>query len=168
MSGKLEGMVAVITGGNSGMGLAAAKRFVQDGAQVVSPGRRQKELDEAVKSIGKNVTAAQGDVSNLSDPDRLYEVVKQKHGRVDVVFANAGAAELVPLGRITEQHFDRMFDVNVKGLVFTVQKAPPLMPDGGSIILTGSVASIKGIEGFSVASATKGAVRSFYGRGRPS
>jgi NAD(P)-dependent dehydrogenase (short-subunit alcohol dehydrogenase family) len=161
MTGKLEGKVAVITGGNSGMGLATAKRFVQEGAQVVISGRRQKELDVAVKLIGKNVTAVRGDVSDLSDLDRLYEVVKQKHGRVDVVFANAGFAELLPLGQVTEGHFDRIFDTNVKGLLFTVQKALPLMPDGGSIILTGSVAAIKGIEGFSVASATKAAVRSF-------
>jgi NAD(P)-dependent dehydrogenase (short-subunit alcohol dehydrogenase family) len=168
MSGKPEGKVAVITGGNSGMGLATAKRFVQEGAQVVITGRRHKELDEAVKFIGKNVTAVQGDVSNLSDLDRQYEVVKQKHGWVDVVFANAGAAELVPLGQITEQHFDKLFDVNVKGLVFTVQKALPLMPDGGSIILTGSVASIKGIEGFVSPAPPRAPCARSHGRGRPS
>ncbi len=161
MSKKLEGKVAVITGGNSGMGLATAKRFVAEGAHVVITGRRQKELDDAVKEIGKNVTAVQGDVANLADLDRLYKVVKEKHGRVDIVFANAGAGDLVPLGQITEQHFDKLFNINVKGLVFTVQKALPLMPDGGAIILNASIASIKGMEAFSVYSATKAAVRSF-------
>jgi NAD(P)-dependent dehydrogenase (short-subunit alcohol dehydrogenase family) len=161
MSKKLEGKVAVITGGNSGMGLATAQRFVAEGAHVYITGRRQKELDEAVRLIGKNVTAVQGDVANLADLDRLYEVVKQKHGRVDIVFANAGAGELVPIADVTEQHFDKLFDINVKGLVFTVQKALRLMPDGGSIILNASIASIKGFEAFSVYSATKAAVRSF-------
>lgn len=161
MSKKLEGKVAVITGGNSGMGLATAKLFVEEGAHVVITGRRQKELDEAVKLIGKNVTAVQGDVANLADLDRLYEVVKQKHGRVDIVFANAGAGELVPLGQITESHFDKLFNINVKGLLFTVQKALPLMPDGGAIILNGSIAGIRGSAAFSVYSATKAAVRSF-------
>jgi len=161
MSKKLEGKVAVITGGNSGMGLATAQRFVAEGAHVVITGRRQKELDEAVKLIGKNVTAVQGDVANLADLDRLYAVVKQKHGRVDIVFANAGAGELVPFGQITEAHFDKLFNINVKGLLFTVQKALPLMPDGGSIILNASIVSIKGMEAFSVYSATKAAVRSF-------
>jgi NAD(P)-dependent dehydrogenase (short-subunit alcohol dehydrogenase family) len=161
MSKKLEGKVAVITGGNSGMGLATAQRFVAEGAHVVITGRRQKELDEAVNLIGKNVTAVQGDVANLADLDRLYDVVKQKHGRVDIVFANAGAGELVPLGQITETHFDKLFDTNVKGLVFTVQKALPLMPDGGAIILNASIAGIRGMGAFSVYSATKAAVRSF-------
>ncbi|MDB5309156.1 MAG: 3-oxoacyl-ACP reductase [Gemmataceae bacterium] len=161
MSGKLDGKVAVITGGNSGMGLAAARRFAAEGAKVVITGRRQAELDAAVKAIGPNATGVRGDVANLADLDRLYEVVKQKHGRVDVVFANAGVGELVPIGQVTEAHFDKLFDVNVKGLLFTVQKALPLMPDGGSIILNASIASIKGIEAFSVYSATKAAVRSF-------
>ena len=161
MAKKLEGKVAVITGGNSGMGLATAKLFVAEGAHVVITGRRQKELDDAVKSIGKNVTAVQGDVANLADLDRLYEVVKSKHGRVDIVFANAGAGELAPLGQITEKHFDKLFNINVKGLLFTVQKALPLMRDGGSIILNASIASIRGMEAFSVYSATKAAVRSF-------
>ncbi len=155
MSKKLEGKVAVITGGNSGMGLATAQRFVAEGAHVYITGRRQKELDEAIKLIGKNVTAVQGDVANLADLDRLFEVVKQKHGRVDIVFANAGTGELVPISDVTEQHFDKLFDINVKGLVFTVQKALRLMPDGGSIILNASIASIKGFEAFSVYSATK-------------
>jgi NAD(P)-dependent dehydrogenase (short-subunit alcohol dehydrogenase family) len=161
MSKKLEGKVAVITGGNSGMGLATARRFVEEGAHVVITGRRQKELDDAVKQIGKNVTAVQGDVANLADLDRLYQVVKEKHGRVDVVFANAGVGEFAPFGQITEAHFDKLFDINVKGLLFTVQKALPLMPDGGSVILNASVASIKGYEAFGVYSATKAAVRSF-------
>ena len=161
MSKKLEGKVAVITGGNSGMGLATAKRFVAEGAHVVITGRRQKELDAAVKEIGRNVTAVQGDVANLADLDRLYAVVKEKHGKVDVVFANAGAGEFAPIGEITEQHFDKLFDINVKGLLFTVQKALPLMPDGGSIILNASIASIRGMAAFSVYSATKAAVRSF-------
>jgi NAD(P)-dependent dehydrogenase (short-subunit alcohol dehydrogenase family) len=161
MTKKLEGKVAVITGGNSGMGLATAKLFVNEGAYVYITGRRQKELDEAIRAIGKNVTAVQGDVANLADLDRLYAVIKDKHGRVDIVFANAGAGELVPLGQITEQHFDKLFNINVKGLLFTVQKALPLMPDGGSIILNGSIAGYTGSEAFSVYSATKAAVRSF-------
>lgn len=161
MAKKLEGKVAVITGGNSGMGLATAKLFVAEGAHVYITGRRQKELDAAVAAIGTNVTAVQGDVANLADLDRLYALVKAKHGRVDVVFANAGAGELVPLGQITEQHFDKLFNINVKGLLFTVQKALPLMPDGGSIILNGSIAGYTGSPAFSVYSATKAAVRSF-------
>ena len=161
MSGKLEGKVAVITGGNSGMGLATAKRFVAEGAHVYITGRRQAELDAAAKEIGRNVTGVRGDVSNLADLDRLYALVKEKHGKVDVVFANAGRGELVPIDKVTEEHFDKTFDVNVKGLVFTVQKALPLMPDGGSIILNASIASIKGFPAFSVYSASKAAVRSF-------
>jgi len=161
MSGKLAGKVAVITGGNSGMGLATAKLFVKEGAKVVITGRRQKELDAAVKEIGPNATGVQGDVANLADLDRLYQVVKEKHGKVDVVFANAGAGEFVPLGQITEAHFDKLFNINVKGLLFTVQKALPLMPDGGSIILNGSIAGYTGSPAFSVYSATKAAVRSF-------
>lgn len=161
MSGKLAGKVAVITGGNSGMGLATAKLFVKEGAKVVITGRRQKELDAAVKEIGATATGVQGDVANLADLDRLYQVVKEKHGKVDIVFANAGAGELVPLGQITEAHFDKLFNINVKGLLFTVQKALPLMPDGGSIILNGSIAGYTGSPAFSVYSATKAAVRSF-------
>src|SRR5580692_10552808 len=161
MSKKLEGKVAVITGANSGMGLATAQRFVAEGAHVVITGRRQKELDAAVKLIGKNATGVQGDVSNLADLDRLYEVVKQKHGHIDVLFANAGGGEFAPLGQITEAHFDKTFNINVKGLLFTVQKALPLMPDGASIILNASIVSIKGLPAFSVYSATKAAVRSF-------
>src|SRR5882672_10381193 len=129
---KLEGKVAVVTGGNSGIGLATAKRFVAEGAYVFITGRRQEQLDAAVKNIGHNVTAVQGDVANLGDLDRLYATVKASKGRVDIVFANAGAAEFAPLGNITEEHFDRIFNTNVKGLLFTVQKALPLIPDGGS------------------------------------
>jgi NAD(P)-dependent dehydrogenase (short-subunit alcohol dehydrogenase family) len=161
MSRKLEGKVAVITGGNSGIGLATAKQFVAEGAKVVITGRRQTELDVAVKEIGGNITGVQGDVSNLADLDGLYNVVKQKHGHIDVLFANAGVGELAPLGQITEVHFDKMFDINVRGLLFTVQKSLPLFRDGGSIILNASIASIRGNAAFSVYSATKAAVRSF-------
>jgi NAD(P)-dependent dehydrogenase (short-subunit alcohol dehydrogenase family) len=159
--GKLEGKVAVITGGNSGIGLATAKRFVAEGAYVFITGRRQAELDAAVKEVGKNVTSVRGDVSNLADLDRLYATVKEQKGRVDILFANAGIGKPVPLGSITEEEFDKTFDVNVKGLLFTVQKALPLFQNGGSIILNASIASTKGFEAFSVYSASKAAVRSF-------
>jgi NAD(P)-dependent dehydrogenase (short-subunit alcohol dehydrogenase family) len=161
MAGKLDGKVAVITGGNSGIGLATAKRFAAEGAKVVVTGRRQPELDAAVTEIGHGAVGVRGDVANLVDLDRLYATVKEKYGRVDVVFANAGGGEFAPLGQITEEHFDRAFDTNVKGLLFTVQKALPLMPDGGAIILNASLVSVKGMEAFSVYSATKAAVRSF-------
>jgi NAD(P)-dependent dehydrogenase (short-subunit alcohol dehydrogenase family) len=158
---KLKGKVAVITGGNSGIGLATARRFVSEGAYVYITGRRQSELDAAVRQIGKNVTAVQGDVSRLADLDRLYATVKQQHGRIDIVFANAGIGEFASLGEISEAHFDKTFNVNVKGLLFTVQKALPLLQDGGSIILNASISSIKGTPAFSVYNATKAAVRSF-------
>src|SRR5919106_146254 len=159
---KLEGKVAVITGGNSGIGLATAQRFVSDGAYVFITGRRQSELDAAVKQIGKNnISGVQGDVSNLADLDRLYATVREQKGHIDILFANAGVGELVPLGAITEAHFDKTFGINVKGLLFTVQKALPLFQDGGSIILNASIAASKGMEAFSVYSATKAAVRSF-------
>jgi len=161
MAGKLEGKVAVVTGGNSGIGLATAKRFATEGAKVVVTGRRQPELDAAVKEIGHGAVGVRGDVADLADLDRLYAIVKEKYGRVDVVFANAGGGEFAPLGQITEEHFDKAFDTNVKGLLFTVQKALPLMPDGGAIILNASIVSIKGMEAFSVYSASKAAVRSF-------
>ena len=150
----------MITGGTTGIGLAAAKLFVKEGAYVFITGRRQKELDEAVKTIGSNVTGVQGNVAKLADLDRLYETVKAK-GTLDIVFANAGVAEFAPLEKITEEHFDRLFDINVKGTLFTVQKALPLMNDGGSIILNGSVASVKGTPAFGVYGATKAAIRSF-------
>jgi NAD(P)-dependent dehydrogenase (short-subunit alcohol dehydrogenase family) len=158
---KLEGKIAVITGGNSGIGLATAQRFVSDGAYVFITGRRQSELDEAVKQIGTNVSGIQGDVSNLADLDRLYAAVKKQKGQIDILFANAGVGELVPLGAITEAHFDKTFGINVKGLLFTVQKALPLFQDGCSVILNASIAASKGFEGLSVYSATKAAVRSF-------
>jgi len=159
--GKLQGKVAVITGGTTGIGFAAAKLFVEEGAYVFITGRRQKELDEAVKTIGDNVTGVQGDVSKLADLDRLYETVKAEGRRIDVVFANAGFGEFAALGSITEEHFDKLFNINVKGVLFTVQKALPLLNDGGSIILTGSVASIKGTPAFWVYGATKAAIRNF-------
>jgi len=155
---KLAGKVAVITGGTTGIGLAAAKLFVSEGAYVFITGRRQKELDKAVKEIGSNVTGVQGDVSNLADLDRLYETVKTK-GRIDIVFANAGVGEFALLEKVTEEHFDKIFDINVKGTLFTVQKALPLLNDGGSIILTGSIASIKGTPAFGVYGASKAAIR---------
>ncbi|MFL5815511.1 MAG: SDR family NAD(P)-dependent oxidoreductase [Bdellovibrionia bacterium] len=158
---KLAGKVAVITGGSTGMGLATAKRFVDEGAYVFITGRRQSELDHAVQFIGKNVTAVQGDVSKTEDLDRLYQAVKEKKGRLDIVFANAGIGELAPLGDITEQHYSKIFDVNVKGLLFTVQKALPLLRDGSAIILNASIAGYTGTEGFSVYSASKAAVRAF-------
>jgi NAD(P)-dependent dehydrogenase (short-subunit alcohol dehydrogenase family) len=158
--GKLQGKVAVITGGTTGIGLAAAKVFVQEGAYVFITGRRQETLDEAVKAIGRNVTGVQGDVANLADLDRLYDIIG-KRGKLDIVFANAGLGEFAALGRITEEFFDKIFDINVKGALFTVQKALPLLNDGGSIILTGSVASVKGTPGFWVYGATKAAIRNF-------
>src|SRR5258708_9330596 len=158
---KLQGKVDVITGGTTGIGFAAADLFVKEGAQVFITGRRQKVLDQAVQAIGNGVIGVQGDVANLSDLDRLYETVNATGRRIDIVFANAGLGEFLPLGKITEEHFDRLFNVNVKGVLFTVQKALPLLNDGGSIILTGSVASIKGTPGFWVYGATNAAIRNF-------
>jgi NAD(P)-dependent dehydrogenase (short-subunit alcohol dehydrogenase family) len=162
MSGtkKLQGKVAVITGGTTGIGLATAKLFVEEGAYVFITGRRQKELDDAIEVIGRNVTGVRGDIAKLSDLDRLYEAVAAK-GKIDIVFANAGVAEFSPFGKITEEHFDKLFGINVKGTLFTVQKALPLLKDGGSIILNGSVASAKGTAAFGVYGATKAALRSF-------
>jgi NAD(P)-dependent dehydrogenase (short-subunit alcohol dehydrogenase family) len=158
---KLEGKIALVTGGTSGIGLATAKQFVAEGAYVFITGRRQTELDAAVENIGKNVTGVQNDVSKLEDLDRLFTQIKQEQGHLDVIFANAGGGEIAPLGAITEEHFDKTFNTNVKGLLFTVQKALPLLPDGASIILNASITSIKGTPAFSVYSATKAAVRSF-------
>jgi len=159
---KLTGKVAVITGATSGMALATAKLFVEEGAYVFITGRRQPQLDAAVKEIGTNVTAVQADSGKLADLDRLYETVKSKKGHVDILFASAGIGELdKPLGSVTEEGFDKTFNVNVRGTFFTVQKALPLMPDGSSIILNGSIAAVKGFPGTSVYSATKAAVRSF-------
>lgn len=159
--GKLSDKIALITGGNSGIGLATAKRFVDEGAHVYITGRRQASLDEAVKSIGRNVTAVQGDVANLQDLDRLFAQIKAEKGTLDIVFANAGSGEFVTLDKYTEEHFDKTFSTNVKGLVFTVQKALPLLPDGAAIVLNASIVSIKGFPAFGVYNATKAAVRSF-------
>ena len=158
---KLSGKVAVITGGSSGIGLATAKRFVAEGAHVFITGRRRAELDAAVKAIGDNVTGVQVDVSKLADLDRLYSEVQRQKGHIDVLFANAGGGEFAPLGAITEEHFDTTFGSNVKGLLFTVQKALPLLVDGASIILNASTAATKASPAFSIYSATKAAVRSF-------
>src|SRR5690242_17553396 len=159
--GKLEGKVAVITGANSGIGLATARLFVQEGARVFITGRRQAELDDAVKSLGDRARGVRSDVASLSDLDRLYAVVRDETGRIDVLFANAGGGTLAPLGSITEEHFDSIFATNVKGTLFTVQKALHLMKDGGSIILTGSTTGTVGTPDFSVYSASKAAVRNF-------
>jgi NAD(P)-dependent dehydrogenase (short-subunit alcohol dehydrogenase family) len=158
---KLEGKVAVITGGSSGIGFATAKRFVDEGAHVVITGRREKELKEAAASIKRNVTTVVGDVSRLEDLDRLFAAVKEKHGHIDILFANAGAGTIAPLAVATEAHFDQTFDVNVKGLFFTVQKALPLLKDGGSIILNSSVSNVLGLAGFTAYAASKAAVRNF-------
>jgi len=158
---RLEGKVALVTGGTSGIGLATAKHFVAEGAYVFITGRRQTELDAAVEAIGKNVIGVQSDVSQMEDLDRLFATIEKEQGHLDVLFANAGGGEIAPLGAITEEHFDKTFNTNVKGLLFTVQKALPLLPEGASIILTASITSIKGTPAFSVYSATKAAVRSF-------
>jgi len=159
--GKLSGKVAVITGANSGIGLATAKRFAQEGARVFMSGRRQKELDAAVAEVGENARGIQGDVSNLADLDRLFAIVKEEAGTIDVLFANAGGGEFAALGEITEEHFDKTFATNVKGTLFTVQKALPLLKDGASVILTGSTTEVTGAPSFSVYSASKAAIRNF-------
>jgi NAD(P)-dependent dehydrogenase (short-subunit alcohol dehydrogenase family) len=161
MSQKLSGKIALVTGGSSGIGLATAKRFASEGAYVFITGRRQTELDAAATELGGNATAVRGDVADLADLDRLFDTIKQEKGRLDVLFANAGGGGLAPLGQITEELFDKTFNTNVRGLLFTVQKALPLMPPGSSIILNASTTSIKGTPAFSVYSATKAAVRSF-------
>lgn len=161
MNRKLEGKTALITGGSSGLGFATAERFIAEGALVFITGRRQNELDKAVASLGPNAIGVRGDVANLADIEKLFDVVKQRTSRLDIVFANAGTGEFGPLGQITEAHFDKLFDINVKGLLFTVQHALPLLPDGASIILNASIVSITGNPAFSVYSATKAAVRSF-------
>ncbi|HET7006554.1 MAG TPA: glucose 1-dehydrogenase [Candidatus Binatia bacterium] len=159
--GKLEGKIALITGGNSGIGLATAKQFVNEGAYVFITGRREPELAAAVQEIGANAIAVQSDISKLADLDRLYGVVKERKGRIDVLFANAGLGEFAPLGAITEAHFDKTFGINVKGTLFTVQKALPLMPDGAAIVMNASITSIKGTPAFGVYAASKAALRSF-------
>jgi len=159
--GKLEGKVALVTGGNSGIGLATAKQFVNEGAYVFITGRRESELAAAVKEVGRNMTAVRGDVTNLDDLDRLFAQIKRKKGRLDIVFANAGVAKLAPLGTITEEFYDSIFNVNVKGLLFTVQKALPLLPEGALIILNAAIGASKGLGAGSVSSASKAAVRCF-------
>jgi NAD(P)-dependent dehydrogenase (short-subunit alcohol dehydrogenase family) len=158
---KLSGKIAIVTGGNSGIGLATAQLFAAEGAQLVITGRRKAELDAAVTEIGHGAVGVQGDVSKLADLDALYAEVKRKFGRVDILFANAGVCDLAPLSAVTEEHFDKQFDINVKGLLFTVQKALPLIADGGAIILNSSIANTTGLPAFGVYSATKAAVRSF-------
>jgi len=157
----LQGKIAVVTGGSSGIGLATAKRFVKEGAYVFITGRRQAELDKAVAEIGSNVTAVQGDVSNLDDLDRLYKEVATKKGKLDVLYANAGVVEPKPTAAVSPEHYDKTFDVNARGVFFAVQKALPLMKDGGSIILTGSGVWQKGIPIYATYGATKAALRSF-------
>jgi NAD(P)-dependent dehydrogenase (short-subunit alcohol dehydrogenase family) len=158
---KLAGKIALVTGGNGGLGLAAAKRFVAEGATVYITGRRQQELDSAVREIGAGVVGIQGDIANLADLDRMFATIRERSGRLDILFANAGIGEFVPLGQITEAHFDKIFGVNVRGTVFTVQKALPLMRHGGTIVINGSMVSVKGMAAFSVYAATKAALRSF-------
>jgi NAD(P)-dependent dehydrogenase (short-subunit alcohol dehydrogenase family) len=159
--GKLQDKIAVITGATSGLALASAKRFVEEGAYVFITGRRQNVLDAAVKQIGKSVTGVQGDAANLADLDRLFATVRETKGRIDVLFASAGVGEFQPIGSVTEEHFDRTFNLNVRGTLFTVQKALPLFKNGGSIILTGSIAGVKGFANFGVYNASKAAIRSF-------
>ena len=158
---KLTGKVALVTGGSSGIGLATAKCFVAEGAHVFITGRRQPELDAAVKEIGDEVTGVRSDVSSLADLDQLFATIKVQKGRLDILFANAGGGAFVPLEQVTEAHFDKYFGINVKGTLFTVQKALPLMSAGGAIVITGSQVSIKGIPAFGVYAATKAALRSF-------
>jgi NAD(P)-dependent dehydrogenase (short-subunit alcohol dehydrogenase family) len=160
-SNKLQGKVALITGGTSGLGLATAKRFVAEGAQVFVTGRRQDAVDAVVKEIGGTITGVQGDVAKLADLDRLYDIIREKAGRLDILFANAGGGAFVPLAQVTEEHFDKYFGINVKGTLFTVQKALPLMTAGGAIVINGSMVSIKGFPAFGVYAATKAALRSF-------
>jgi NAD(P)-dependent dehydrogenase (short-subunit alcohol dehydrogenase family) len=159
--GKLEGKTAVITAATSGMALATAKLFVEEGAFVFITGRRKEKLDEAVELIGRNITGIQGDAANLADLDRLYETVKRQKGRIDILFASAGQGEFATLDQVTEEHFDKTIGLNVRGTLFTVQKALPLFNDNGSIILNGSIAGVKGFPAFGVYSASKAAVRSF-------
>jgi len=162
MANRLEGKVAVITGGANGIGLATAKRFASEGAYVFITDRDKKELDKAVSDVGENVSSGiQGDVSNLADLDRLYDTVKDQKGHIDILFANAGVIQFAPLGKISEEHFDKLFSINVKGLLFTVQKALPIFSDGGSVILTSSIGASKGAEELSIYHATKAAIRSF-------
>ena len=164
---RLDGKIALVTGGTSGIGLATAKQFVSEGAYVFITGRREPELAAAVKEIGRNVGGVQGDISNLADLDRLFAQIKNEKGKLDVVFANAGVAKYAPFGKITEELYESIFNINVKGLLFTVQKALPLLPDGASIVLNASIVASKGLSSNSVYSASKAAVRSFARHGQP-
>ena len=159
--GKLDGKIALVTGGNSGIGLATAKAFVEEGAYVFITARREPELEAVVKDLGRNVTGVAGDVSKVADLDRVFDQIKREKGRLDVVFANAGVAKYAPLGSITEELYDEIFDINVKGMIFTVQKALPLLPDGAAIILTSSIVGSKGLASNSIYAATKAVARSF-------
>jgi NAD(P)-dependent dehydrogenase (short-subunit alcohol dehydrogenase family) len=161
MSKKLEGKIALVTGGSTGIGFATAKRFAAEGAKVVITGRRKEAVEAAVKEIGAAATGVQSDASNLADLDRLFVQIKKQYGRIDVLFANAGGGEFATIDQITEEHFDKIYDTNVKGVVFTVQKALPLIPDGGTVILNASIVSVKGTAAFGVYNSTKAAVRSF-------
>jgi NAD(P)-dependent dehydrogenase (short-subunit alcohol dehydrogenase family) len=161
MSGKLGRKIALVTGGTAGIGLATARRFVKEGAYVFITGRRQAELDAAAKVMSGHVTAVKADASSLDDLDKLFGQIKREKGRLDIVYANAGGGSFAPIGQITEEHFDKAFDTNVKGTLFTVQKALPLVPDGGSIIMTSSTAGSTAMPAFSVYSATKAAIRVF-------
>ncbi len=161
MAGKLAGKIALVTGGTSGLGLATAKRFIAEGAKVVVTGRREAELAAAVGELGGSAFGVRGDVADLADLDRLYAAIRERYGRLDVLFANAGGGAFVPLGEVTEAHFDKYFGINVRGTLFTVQKALPLMEAGGSVVLNGSMVSAKGVPGFTVYAATKAALRSF-------
>lgn len=158
---KLEGKIALVTGGTTGIGFATAKRFVAEGATVFITGRRKEKLDEAAKEIGGNIVGVQADSSKLADLDKLYAQIKQLHGRLDIVFANAGIGEFATIEQLTEEHYDKIMDTNLKGVVFTVQKALPLIPKGGAIVLNASIVSVKGMPAFGVYSATKAALRSF-------
>ncbi len=166
MEAKLAGKIALITGGTSGLGLATAKRFISEGAKVVVTGRRQVELDAAVMELGESAFGVRGDVTNLTDLDDLYATIREKFSRLDILFANAGGGAFVPLGEITEEHFDKYFGINVKGTLFTVQKALPLMAPGSAIVINASMVTVKGLPGFSVYAATKAALRSFRALGR--
>ena len=161
MTQKLARKIALITGGSSGLGLATAQRFIAEGAHVFITGRRQPELEAAVKQLGSNATGIRSDVSEIADLDRLFATIKEQKGRLDILFANAGGGAFVPLDQVTEEHFDKYFGINVKGTLFTVQRAVRLMPQGGVIVINGSMASIKGVPGFGVYAATKAALRSF-------
>jgi NAD(P)-dependent dehydrogenase (short-subunit alcohol dehydrogenase family) len=158
---KFEGKTVLITGGTTGLGFATARRFIAEGARVFITGRRQSELDAAVTELGDNATGVRGDISQIPDLDRLFETIRQKASRIDILFANAGLGEFASLEQVTEAHFDKTFDVNVRGTLFTVQKALPLMPDGAAVVITGSMVSVQGILSFGVYAASKAALRSF-------